>query len=400
MKKALISLLIVISLSAGIFFSAGSLTVKALETNSHVFIHTLEIEDSNVYFEVENPDVDQVIVEYSFLKNDILFSKLDTINVNKFSVNTADGLSRYHFVKPYQGLSLKIWRIIDTDSMKSTINGEYIYSPQTSLSAVQNRVKQIIVDNDLITKEGGYTDLITDKAYTFYMHFDLIDEEGNNVPIDNIIRLSVSFDIVQTGFLINKTIPKEFVIEETSYIPSTYFPFFVPGYVQTNIKRSFDSDYTWMVNLGTYLSGVNIPILAPGDVTLDKTQLLTIDYVYDGVFYEDQVIIDEPYDKEDVLHVNPGTTDPYTSIWDKLETLFANLDNAINVILMVVIGFVAILAISLIAKVFTFVKFVGKMILKIIKFILDLPGYFIKFILFLIIPKEKRKERINASRYL
>ncbi len=399
MKKALITTIIAILLSAGIFFSAGNLNVSASETENHIYIESLQVSGTDIFFEVETTDVDQVILEYSYYKETILFSRLVRLNVQKVSINTTTGLSKYHFSKPNNALSMKIWRIANDSTIRSTVNGEYIYSEATALSQVQARVKQIIVDNDLITKERVYSDNIAAKAYRFVMHFDLVDEENNPIDIDRIIKLSAKFNVVQSG-LISTTTTKNLIIEETTFYPQSYFPFFVPQRITQNIDQSFDTNYTWMVDLGSYKSGPHIPFIAPGDVTLDKTQLLTIDYVFEGVFYNDQVVIDEPYDSDDIIDVIPGTTDPVTNLWERLDELFGNLDNAIKTILIIVAGLGVVLVLSLLFKTFSLLKNISIGLFKVIKFIvIGIPKGFIKLIWFLIVPRSDRKERENVNRY-
>jgi len=407
MKKALISILLSIILSAGIIFSADSITIQAEE--SHEFIESMVVSGRDVFFEVEHPNVANVIVEYSYQVNELLFSKLVRLRTQKVSIDTSTGLTKYYFRMPSEALSFKIWRLGNNSTISSTANGEYIRSEASALSNVDLRVKQLIIDNDLITKEFGYTSDVATRAYKFVMHFDIIDEEGNPVNISNIIRVNVRFNVVQKG-LINSTTSKEITIEENEVIVSSWavFPYFKNEIVKTNISRSFDSRYTWMIDLGTYKTGIGLPGGFLADVTLDKTQLLTIDYVFDGVFFNDQVVIDEPYDQDDVLHVNPGTTDPYTNIFDSIGNLFDNLSSAFNIMIIIIISIAAIVVLTLFSKVFSIVSFVGKAIikliqlkLKILKYLMvDIPGYLIKFILFLIIPKEKRKEHIYVSRHL
>jgi hypothetical protein len=399
MKKALITTFIAIVLSAGIFFSAGNLNVSASETENHIYIESLQVSGTDIFFEVETTDVDKVILEYSYYKETILFSRLVRLNVQKVSINTTTGLSKYHFSKPNNALSMKIWRIANDSTIRSTVNGEYIYSEATALSQVQARVKQIIVDNDLITKERIYSDSLAAKNYRFVMHFDLVDEEGVPIDIDRIIRLGAKFNVIQTG-LISSTTTKNLIIEETTFYPQSYFPFFVPERITQNIDQSFDTNYTWMVDLGSFTAGPHIPFIAPADITLEKTQLLTIDYVFEGVFYNDQVVIDEPYDSEDIIDVIPGTTDPATGLWDRLDELFGNLENSIKTIIIIVVGLGVILVLSLLFKTFSLVKNIFIGLWKIIKFIvIEIPKALVSFIKFLFIPRSNRKERENVNRY-
>jgi hypothetical protein len=399
MKKALITTFIAILLSAGIFFSAGNLNVSASETENHIYIESLQVSGTDIFFEVETTDVDKVILEYSYYKETILFSRLVRLNVQKVSINTTTGLSKYHFSKPNNALSMKIWRIANDSTIRSTVNGEYIYSEATALSQVQARVKQIIVDNDLITKERIYSDSLAAKNYRFVMHFDLVDEEGVPIDIDRIIRLGAKFNVIQTG-LISSTTTKNLIIEETTFYPQSYFPFFVPERITQNIDQSFDTNYTWMVDLGSFTAGPHIPFIAPADITLEKTQLLTIDYVFEGVFYNDQVVIDEPYDSEDIIDVIPGTTDPATGLWDRLDELFGNLENSIKTIIIIVVGLGVILVLSLLFKTFSLVKNIFIGLWKIIKFIvIEIPKALVSFIKFLFIPRSNRKERENVNRY-
>jgi hypothetical protein len=248
----------------------------------------------------------------------------------------------------------------------------------------------------LITREYVYSQL--GASYNFNIHFNLEDNDGNRIPIDRIVRVSYAFDVVKTELwgLITQRTPEQVTIEETTYQPLQLYPYFDFPRVRANIEESDENGFDWTVDLGTYSAAGKL-----GSIKLDQTQMLTIEYFYEGEFFEEDDVVDIPYDQEDIVDVNP---DWVNSIKDWIAKLN-------NTFMMVVIGLGAILVmlvLMFITKLFTVVKFIFTVIYKVlyyslllIKFIMvDIPRYIIKFIIFMIVPSDKRKEQTHVGRYL
>jgi len=160
-------------------------------------------------------------------------------------------------------------------------------------------------------------------------------------------------------------------------------------------------DYTWPAS----------------SVNLDQTTILTIDYYYDGVFYQDAEVVDEPYDVEDIIDVIPGTTTPIDTLWNKiLEWILANPETAI-----MIVG--ALIAIVIIGKILSTIKILVdllKSVLKsvwwvvktifigiyyfvyyVLKFIFVIvPKGIGKFIYFLFVPYDRRQLKESESIYI
>ncbi|MCF7924806.1 MAG: hypothetical protein K9L64_06870 [Candidatus Izimaplasma sp.] len=160
-----------------------------------------------------------------------------------------------------------------------------------------------------------------------------------------------------------------------------------------------------MVELTT-ITDVDGP-LPLSDVTLDQTTILTISYYYNGVFYEDAEVVDDPYDYQDIIDVVPGTTTPLPDWWDLLANI-GEMAKWLQVTIYVALALIVILVVSFIFRIITLIRFVFKLIIwmikiiyKVLKFIvIQIPKGIMGFIIFLVVPSNKRKERSNVSRYL
>ena len=417
MKKTLITIILTILITVGAYAS----TVSVL-ADSYPNISYIDKDGSQVIFTVDNQDLEKVVIEYTFTVGDILMSRLEEFYVMTFSTN--QDTKTYKVNVPEEALSVKIWRVINSDDQIMSLTGtlEWDNSDNDKISDVETRLKTIYIDNDLITRESNLTGVgtVLQSAWTFRMHFNLDDALGETIPVDHIYSLKVSYDVIRTTMGIKTTTSITKDIQENVTTRTQYWPFFYPSTIINNIRESIDDDYDWMVNLGTY-TDVDGPITSfLSDVTIDQTTVLAISYVYNGVFYEDQEVQDEPYDSDDIVDVVPGTTDPIQTIGDWLDSLGKTLKNIVIILIVIL----AILIISLVLKgvrfvasiiklFFTTIKWVGIIIYTTIKYIilgivwivksiLKIPGILINMLLFLFVPKNaRRKESLSdVSRYI
>ncbi|XMB71448.1 hypothetical protein RJI07_04845 [Mycoplasmatota bacterium WC30] len=407
MKKTLITILLTILMSAGIFFSAGSVSVSAAVLPLG---YEVDKENTTGTFTTDFDNIELAIIEYTYYSNEILMSELIEVDLVPESCEIGTDNILYSFVLPEEALSFKIWRVVtDSDLIKSLSGSfEYINSPETSVSAVETRIRKIYINDDLITKEyapisyGG----ILSHSYTFKMHFNVEDKLGNKVPIDRIHSLNVEYDVITTVLLIEDINHVEKNIVATEDRNMSVWPFIIPASVHTYINESIDSNYDWMVELAN-LADADGP-LPTNTVSIDQTSILTISYYYEGVFFEEIDVVDEPYDSGDIIDVIPGTTTPLPGWLD----LLSNIDDMakwIQIVIYVGIGIFVILLITLVLRIFSIIQFIGKGLIlvfkaagKIVKFIvIEIPKGIMKFIIFLVVPSERRKERNrNVSRYL
>jgi hypothetical protein len=393
MKKALITILLIITLSAGIFFSADNFTVSAAEPNE---ILSISVSDRRVIFPTLYEGYEYVHIEYTYFMDDKLVSRIKNIPVSNQAISI-EGYTLYQFYLPTEAISFKILRGID-GTITNEFTGDTIHleSESSSFDNVELRIKQIVINEDLITREYVYSQL--GASYNFNIHFNLEDNDGNRIPIDRIVRVSYAFDVVKTELwgLITQRTPEQVTIEETTYQPLQLYPYFDFPRVRANIEESDENGFDWTVDLGTYSAAGKL-----GSIKLDQTQMLTIEYFYEGEFFEEDDVVDIPYDQEDIVDVNPDWV-------DSIKDWIAKLNNTF---MMVVIGLGAILVmlvLMFITKLFTVVKFIFTVIYKVlyyslllIKFIMvDIPRYIIKFIIFMIVPADKRKEQTHVGRYL
>ncbi len=407
MKKALITILLMITMSAGIIFSADIV----LSAESIPLTYEVTKDDDRGSILVNFDNLKTAILEYTFYSNDILMSRLDTVNLILEGSEIGTDRTWYSFSLPSETLSFKVWRVVDSEDQIKSLDGdhEYVHGEGTSISDVETRLKTLYILDDLITKEAVYSE--TAEVWKFNMHFNVIDSEGNQVPIDKIHSLKVEYNVIKSMFFgawkTNQAITKEIIATETRN--AMIWPYIIPQSVINNIQESYhnandntigNEDYDWMVNLGTF----SVSRLTGSDVALDKTSVLSISYYYEGVFFEDQVVVDEPYDDEDIIPVIPGTTDPLVSISE----WFTDLGSKIQFILMGIVVIIALVFISLVFKGLAAVKTVIVMLYKLIAFfvkamsfiLLGIPKWIINTIVFLVIPRTKRKEQSHVSRYL
>ena len=401
MKKALTSIIIAIIVSAGILFSADMNTVSA---STIPLTYELDKTNTQGYITISEENLVKAIVEYTFYSNGILMSKLESIDLVFESCEIGSDRNNYSFILPEEALSFKVWRVIDDLDQIKSLDGdhEFISEVGTGINDVETRIKTLYINDDLITKEPGYSE--TAEVWIFKMHFNVEDAEGNIIPIDRIHSLEVEYNVVKSMFfgLWSDVQAVSKVIEATEERNSMYWPFITPQTVINHIQRSYanDGNFDWMVDLGSH----SVPRLTGSDVTIDQTSIIKISYYYQDVFYEDQVVIDEPYDEEDVVPVIPGTTNPILSIGE----WFASMGQTLKFIMIGIVVIIIVLVMSLAIKTIGFIKgaitITYKFILfifKLLKFIfIGIPKAIINFIVFLIVPKNTRKEQRHVSRYL
>lgn len=412
MKKALIILLLSIILSAGLYFNpAHGIIADIIPTISEPGKSS-----TTAHFFTSDSDLKQAIIEYTFLSNGVYMSKLKTMDIKLAAQNTSMTVNKYTFTLPAEALAFKVWRVITYGDYIKSVSGSNVYSSGSySMEGIEVRLKTLYIYDDLITREQALSSTggLLQTSKQFWMHFRAVDALGNKVPIDRIHNIKVEFDVVNTyiGFIESRTHVVK-TIQATENRSLTVWPFIYPAHVVTLIKESThlrddnivgNEIYDWMVNLGSY--DYSWPA---SSVNLDQTTVLTIDYYYNGVFYDDQEVVDKPYDMDDVVDVLPGTTTPSESLWLKIwEWIKANPETAI----MILVGLIASIiigkvlsTIKIVVELFgALLKGVGwifKMIFKAIYYILYfiiilIPKGFIKFVYFLFTPYEKRqlKER-------
>jgi len=402
MKKALITILLTIIMSAGIIFSADLTKAKAEDVP---VIYSLSTWNDRGIININSDSIEKAIIEYTFYSNDILFSKLENFNLVYEANAIGTDSHKYSFELPEGTLSFKVWRVITKTDQIMSLSGEneLILQEGAGIDAVETRLKTLIISDDLVTKEPVWSDFAGIAKYAFRMHFNVEDQEGNSIPIDHIYSLEVEFNVVKTTFwVITSEQEQTKLIKATEQRNYLAWPFIYSDTVVNAIEPSNDSQnrFDWMFELGTY----SINIVPGASITVDETTVIKLSYFYNGEFYNDVDVIDEPYDGEDVIPVIPGTTDPITSIIDWI----AQVGSTLKFILIAVVALIALAAISLVFKTLGFIKslLVGgyKLIIllfKLIRYIVfGIPKAIINFVVFLLIPKAQRKENRNVSRYI
>ena len=404
------------SLSGSFEYTYSSETsISAVASSFVPYVYTFTVDDNEALFTTNYDNLVSAEVEYTYYSNEILMSQLITVDIINQGIESSTSHDVYSFTVPEEALSVTVWRVIRSDNQMNSLSGsfEYVYSEETSISAVETRIKTLYITEDLITRETAYSNL-GGGAYAFRMHFNLEDSAGNDIDIDYIHSLTVEYDIVHT-YLDNilsgaagSTSTDHQVLEiiATETRNATYWPYIIPETVVTNIGESFDSDYDWMVELGTF---IDIDGILPFDsVTLDQTTILTISYYFDGVFYDYVEVIDDPYDSEDIIDVVPGTT---IEVINMLDEVISFLDGIGDTLKWILIGLAAVLLIVVVIFFVNVVKgilwiiktiwWVIKLPFKIFKFTIKLPGYILDGIVLLFVPRKKRKERNkNVGRFI
>ena len=391
MKKALILLLMIITMSAGLYFNpAHGIDAAVVPTISEP-----GKSGTTASFYTDEPELTQAIVEYTFHSNGVYMSKLKTFYVSLSAQNTSMTVNKYTFTLPAEALAFKVWRVITEDEYIKSVSGNNVYSTvDYSMEGIELRLKTLYVTNDLITREAtiGTIGGLLKNQYKFIMHFRVEDSLGEIVPIDRIHSLKVEYDVVTTyiGLIDSKT---HYIkdIQATENRSLSTWPFIYPAHVVTNIQESThlrddnivgNEIYDWMVTLGIY--DYQWPA---STVTLDQTTLLTIDYYYNDVFYQDQEVVDKPYEAEDIIDVIPGTTDPLDSIWTTVwEWIKANPETVIKIVL----GLIATIVIGKVLSAIKIVMDIVKGIFKGLGWILKLVFigvYYVLYFIFIMIPK-------------
>jgi hypothetical protein len=395
MKKALITIIMIMTLSAGILFSAGS-HVSADELTS---IDSITVNDNQATFYAEYRNYDAIQVQYTYIENDILITRLSNISVDNIASRVVDGWYLYQFELPSNALSFIIRQGMDGLIIDQFTNNEYILSQDTRVQNADMSIKQIVINEDLITKKPVWSDW--GQLYEFVIHFNIEDENGDQIPIDRIASVTYEYDVVNKELFNTTRTPMTIEIDESTYnqgasfIP--VFPYYVNDWITNNIYESEQDGYTWSVNLGQYRASSSLEFLS--DVNIDQTQMLHIEYYSEGTYISTDEIVDDPYDQEDIV---------YTTFFEQIKNLINNLGDSLQIIMYIAIAIVILLVISLVLKIFGLLKFSAKVISKTIKLLYrvakfivwDSTKHTVKLIWLLIVPREKRKERgYNANRY-
>lgn len=396
MKKALVLLLIGTTMFlAGILHPAGT-SVSAETGITQPVISAVTKSTSGGTFYINAADVKSAIVEYVFEANGTIFSKLGILDATLITQNLTTSTYQYRFTLPAGATSFKIWRIITQDDFVRSVTGSNLYG---SLESVQVRLKTIYVKEDLITREKFGTSLISTGSAKFTMHFNLVDDLGATIPIDRIHSIDVQYDVITTSFgIVMKTHKEKTIVatETRNTVIVPIWPHIIPASVIENIKSSSQSGYRWQIDLGNY----NYLYLI-GDVTLDKTQLMAIDYYYDGYFFQDQEIIDEPYAWEDIVDVAPVT--PEGLLYDILNWILENPWTAAMIAVGLILASLIAKALSILGVVLQIIKEIFKLVFVILKYfflavwwvlkllLIGIPKGIIKFIWIMLVPAEKRR---------
>ncbi len=410
MKKALIILFFfAVIVLIWVFNPFGNVIVlNAAGTNE---ISAVSLTGTTASFMVPRTDIDQVVVEYAYLVDQVLVSKLKTIDVT-----SSTGV--YSFQVPEGTKAYRIWRLLikNGDQWLATSpsgtteykNGSY------TIANVQTRLKTIYIEDDLITSESVQPDEDFEMAgirawKKFTMYFSTVDALGNTIPIDRIASIAFSYDIKKTILGITTTTHKDVVINETTLQRTGSWPWLFSQEIVTRIKPANrivlgtgEIAYFWEVDLGTYSYTAFI-----GNVSLDETTIITIDYYYQGVFYDDAEVVDVPYDEGDIQDVNPDWQVDESP--DFLGWFMENWKTIINVVLIIV-------AISLAGKIFgflggilAFLKDIALMTAKAIGFVIRILSIVVfytlktlfywvpigigKALYFLFVPASKRRRK-------
>lgn len=383
MKKALITILLIMTLSAGIYFSAFShVQVSADELTP---IDTLEVSGDSVEFHAEYGYYDVVQVQYTYLKGDILISRLDNIETSNQATRISDNWNLYRFTLPENALSFVIKNAMDGLRVDTLTNNEYILSEETRVVNADMSVRQLVINDDLIVKRPVWSDY--GQNYEFTIHFNIDDPEGNEIPIDRIVSATYNYDVIYTSFGLDTIESKEVTIDEYTYYeaPSfnTMFPFIVNDWFTENIGESDEEGYTWAIDLGTYRASTPIRFLT--DVTIDGTQMIHIEYWSEGSFIATDEIIDDEYDSDDI---------EYQGWQYEIEQALAKVGKIIRIIIYVIAGILVILLLLIIFKLFSLIDKVYKLIKYVFKFIfIRIPKGIVVILKFMFIPRKRRKER-------
>lgn len=419
MKKALITILMIMTLSAGIFFSAFS----HVSADTLTPIDTIEVNGREVSFYTPYAYYDSVQVQYTYLENDVLITRVENYNAVNNATRISDQFNWYKFTIDDRALSFIIKKAMDGTVVVDFAYNEYIYSEDTRIQYADMSVHQVVINEDLITKNPVYSE--SGQLYEFWIHFNIEDGEENTIPIDRIVKATYTYDVVFKNF-------GQFYTRDTKIVeidPYVYhdtptinpvFPYFTYPWIEEQIKSSDEDGFTWMIDLGTYRASSKIKLI--GDVNIDQTQLMMIEYYSEGEYIATDDIVDDPYDMEDIRY--DGVLSDIQGILVKINDALGSLGDTMRIIIYVVVAILLIIilltvfkAINLVLAILKLlgntVLYIGKSLiwfLKALILVLKYAAYFayrvakfiaidstiltIKFIYYLIIPKDKRKEQV------
>ena len=366
MKKALsILLLSVMMILAGVFSPAG-ISIQA-ETLTEPSISSIGKDGSIGYFYLNQSNVTHAVIEYRFQTNGVVFSKLETLATTLTTQNNVMQSYRFQVTLPAGVESYRIWRVVKETKQYSVSGTHTFESPNAPMDGIEVRLKTIYVSNDLIEKRTVGAVNTATLIVEFMMYFNVVDELGVMIPIDRIHRIRVEYDVISTtwGIVVKNHYTKDIMARQTRSM--TIFPYVIPSEVINNIQTSSKSGYRWQLNLGSFNQSIGLW----SDTTLDKTTMLQMDYYYDGYFFQDQVVIDEPYNWEDIVIVNP-ILDPNNLLMSIASWVIENPGTAITIVM-------GILVLSLLAKllgalggIFSFLGIIFRGIGKVIVFVFQL----------------------------
>lgn len=384
MKKALITILMIMTLSAGILFSAGN----HISAEELVPIDSITVDGEQAKFYAEYRYYDAVQIQYTYSENDILITKLANISANNVAKRVIDGWYLYEFEIPSNTLSFIIRQGMDGLVVDNFSNNEYILSQDTRVQNADMSIKQVVINEDLITKHAVWSDW--GALYEFVIHFNIEDENGDQIPIDRIASVTYEYDVVKKEFFNTDRTPMEIKIDESTYnqgasfIP--FFPYYINDWVTDNIYESEEDGYTWSVNLGQHRVFSPLPLIS--DVNIDQTHMIHIEYYSEGNYISTDEIVDDPYDQEDIV---------YNTLFDNIKNLFNSLGDSLRIIMYVVIGIAVLLGIGLVFKVIGLIKGFILTFYRVVKLVLRLVKGVVR-LLFVSKKVKKRKEQYYVNR--
>lgn len=390
MKKTLVTILLAIIMSVGVYTSTDNV-IYAAESNP------INIEGGKGYFWTSYGDVDYITYEYTYYMDDVLYSELDRVKASA-EANTIDNSNyQYSFNLDSKTLSFRVWNLVlsSEEIVYPEETLEYNFSEETSISNVQLRLKTIFIDDDMLIKKFLTSDIIG-SHYEFILNFNVEDVLGETIPIDSIYSLSVKYDLLSNTWGIfnsSKEVKKEIFATEEGDILDVWPDYYASIKMdaidwRNNITESDYSGFDWAVSICT------VDQVWKEEKTLDQTQVLTISYYYNGVFYEDSIVEHDPIDTEEIIEEG--------SPWESLSETFSSLETTLTLIVTLVILIVVILALIYVNNLIKMVIHIFKGAWFLLKLVfIKIPIGIWKALKFLFIPKNKRKEHKKyVGRYI
>lgn len=389
MKKTLITILLAVIMSVGVFTSTGNNIYAA--SNDDVYI-----DNGYGYFWTSYNDVNYITYEYTYYVGDVLYSELDKVKTTQSVCSLDEENYQYYFLIDEKTLSYKIWNMqLYSEEIVYPEEIEYTYSENTTIDNVELRLKTIFINDDSLIKRLLYSEILGNH-YQFILNFNAVDESGLDIPMDSIYSLSVKYDLLTTtlGVKTSKEVVKEIYATEEGDILDVWPDYYasIKTYNidwQNLITESSYDGFDWQVTI------CEVAEVWGQDKTLDQTQVLTISYYYNDVFYENTTVEHEPIPEEEIIE--EGTS------LENIMDLFTETKNILTLILFVGGFIVLIITLMYINNFIKGLWYVIKFVFwKIPKFILyQLPKGIWAVLKFLFIPRKKRKEQKRyVGRYI